>query len=143
MVHDRGRRQVATPEAGRPRHGHRGPHEFEVSVPRPGENPGWIDAQLAAMRDPRTDTEALLARQEKGREEAWARFALTNVGWSPMFARAAAVVTDMGAPLSHASIVALELGIPAVAGTGNATMRLHDGDRVRVDGERGTVELLT
>jgi pyruvate,water dikinase len=68
---------------------------------------------------------------------------LTNVGWTPMFPRAAAIVTDMGAPLSHTSIVARELGIPAVVGTGNATMRLHDGDRVRVDGERGTVELLT
>ncbi|MGA5758105.1 PEP/pyruvate-binding domain-containing protein [Nonomuraea bangladeshensis] len=288
-------------------YGHRGPHEFEVSKPRPGEDPAWIDAQLAGLRDLRTDTEALLARQERAREEAWARFAarhpgrearmrervrrwgavvrdreearsetmrafwvlraftlrageltghgddvfflsleellgllrgdaagldrvparraayeryaalppypvlivghfdpvrwaadpdrradvydargglapvgdsvtgfpgapgvvegvarvlagpdegdrlkpgeilvttLTNVGWTPMFPRAAAVVTDLGAPLSHASIVARELGIPAVVGTGNATMRLRDGDRVRVDGERGTVELL-
>ncbi|WP_433440205.1 PEP/pyruvate-binding domain-containing protein [Nonomuraea sp. CA-141351] len=288
-------------------YGHRGPHEFEVSIPRPGEDSGWIDAQLAGLRDLRADTEALLARQEKAREEAWTRFAeryprqeakmrarvrrwnavvrdrestrsenmrafwvlrafavragdlsghgddvfflyldellallrgdpsplekvpvrratyeqyaalpvypalivghfdpvrwaadpdrradvydargtgvpvsdtvkgfpgapgivegiarvisgpeegdrlkpgeilvttLTNVGWTPMFPRAAAVVTDMGAPLSHASIVARELGIPAVVGTGNATMRLRDGDRVRVDGERGTVELL-
>ncbi|MEQ4723588.1 PEP/pyruvate-binding domain-containing protein [Nonomuraea sp. B19D2] len=288
-------------------YGHRGPHEFEVSIPRPGEDPGWIDAQLVGLRDLRADTEALLARQGKAREEAWARFAeryprqeakmrarvqrwnavvrdrestrsenmrafwvlrafavragelsgqgdevfflyldellallrgdrsvlekvpvrratyeqyaalpaypalivghfdpvrwaadpgrrndvydargpgvpvsdtvegfpgapgivegiarvisgpeegdrlkpgeilvttLTNVGWTPMFPRAAAVVTDMGAPLSHASIVARELGIPAVVGTGNATMRLHDGDRIRVDGARGTVELL-
>ncbi|MEV4369587.1 PEP/pyruvate-binding domain-containing protein [Nonomuraea sp. NPDC049637] len=288
-------------------YGHRGPHEFEVSRPRPGEDPAWIDAQLAGLRDLRAGTEALLARQEKARAEAWARFAarypgkearmrarvrrwnavvrdresarsenirafwvlrafvvrageltghgddlfhlyleeildvlrgdasalarvpvrratheryaalppyptvivgrfdpvrwaadpgrradvydargfdvpvsdtvtgfpdapgvvegvvrviagpedgdrlgpgeilvttLTNVGWTPMFPRAAAVVTDMGAPLSHASIVARELGIPAVVGTGNATMRLRDGDRVRVDGERGTVELL-
>ncbi|MEU9830161.1 PEP/pyruvate-binding domain-containing protein [Streptosporangium sp. NPDC048047] len=68
---------------------------------------------------------------------------LTNIGWTPMFPRAAAVVTDMGAPLSHASIVARELGIPAVVGTGNATMRLRDGDRIRVDGEHGTVEVLT
>ncbi|RSN12658.1 pyruvate, phosphate dikinase [Nonomuraea sp. WAC 01424] len=288
-------------------YGHRGPHEFEVSMPRPGEDQAWIDAQLAGLRDLRAGTEALLARQEKARQEAWARFAarypgkeagtrarvrrwnavvrdretarsenmrafwvsrafvvrageltghgddlfflyleeildvlrgdttalarvpvrratyeryaalppyptvivgrfdpvrwaadpdrradvydargfdvpvsdtvtgfpgapadvegvarviagpeegdrlkpgeilvttLTNVGWTPMFPRAAAVVTDMGAPLSHASIVARELGIPAVVGTGNATMRLRDGDRVRVDGERGTVELL-
>ncbi|MFI7700139.1 PEP/pyruvate-binding domain-containing protein [Nonomuraea sp. NPDC049480] len=288
-------------------YGHRGPHEFEVSIPRPGEDPDWIDAQLAGLRDVQAGTEALLARQEKAREEAWARFAarypgkeakmrervrrwsavvrdrestrsenmrafwvlraftvrageltghgddvfylyleelldllrgnaaglervpvrratyekyaalppyptlivgrfdpvrwaagpdrrgdlydarggmapvgdtvtgfpgapgvvegiarvisgpeegerlkpgeilvttLTNVGWTPMFPRAAAVVTDMGAPLSHASIVARELGIPAVVGTGNATMRLRDGDRIRVDGERGTVELL-
>ncbi len=62
------------------RYGHRGPHEFEVSIPRPGEDPAWIDAQLA--------------------------------------------------------------GLPAVVGTGKATMRLHDGDRIRVDGERGTVERL-
>jgi phosphohistidine swiveling domain-containing protein len=42
---------------------------------------------------------------------------VTNVGWTPLFPRAAAVVTDLGAPLSHASIVARELGIPAVGGT--------------------------
>ncbi|GAA2205548.1 hypothetical protein GCM10009850_010060 [Nonomuraea monospora] len=289
------------------RYGHRGPHEFEVSIPRPGEDPAWLDAQLAGLRDTRADTEALLERQAKAREQAWGRFAqrhpgketrmrdrvrrwnavvrdretarsenirafwvlraftvrageltgagddvfylhlpellallrgdraaleqvpvrratyeqyaslppypalivgrfdpvrwaadparradiydargaaapvsdtvtgfpgapgvvegvarviagpeegerlkpgeilvttLTNVGWTPMFPRAAAVVTDMGAPLSHASIVARELGIPAVVGTGNATMRVRDGDRIRVDGERGTVELL-
>jgi rifampicin phosphotransferase len=67
---------------------------------------------------------------------------VTNVGWTPIFPRAAAVVTDIGAPLSHAAIVARELGIPAVVGCGNATMRLHTGDRVRVDGARGVVEKL-
>ncbi|MCF6468164.1 pyruvate, phosphate dikinase [Nonomuraea sp. MG754425] len=288
-------------------YGHRGPHEFEVSIARPGEDPAWIDAQLAGLGDPRAGTEALLERQATAREEAWARFAsrypgkearmrarvrrwnavvrdresarsenmrafwvlraftvrageltgagddvfflllpellallrgdraaldrvparraaheryaalppypalivgrfdpvrwaadparradvhdargagtpvsdtvtgfpgapgvvegvarviaepedgdrlrpgeilvttLTNVGWTPMFPRAAAVVTDLGAPLSHASIVARELGIPAVVGTGNATMRVRDGERIRVDGERGTVESL-
>jgi pyruvate,water dikinase len=67
---------------------------------------------------------------------------VTNVGWTPLFPRASAVVTDVGAPLSHAAIVARELGIPAVVGCGNATMRLRTGDRIRVDGERGTVEVL-
>jgi pyruvate,water dikinase len=288
-------------------YGHRGPHECELSAPRPGEDPGWIDAQLAGLHDLQFSTDALLARQRQARDEAWARFAtryprrvaavreqvrrwngivrdreatrsesvrtfwvvrefvlrageltgrpddlwylyleelldvlegkpaalarvparraayeryaalppyprlivgrfdpvrwaaspdrrtdlydsrgtavpveegitgfpgapgvvegtarviarpedgarlnageilvttLTNVGWTPMFPRAAAVVTDLGAPLSHASIVARELGIPAVVGTGNATMLIHDGDRLRVDGERGTVEVL-
>jgi pyruvate,water dikinase len=66
----------------------------------------------------------------------------TNIGWTPIFPRAAAIITDVGAPLSHAAIVARELGIPAVVGCGNATMRLHTGDRVRVDGGRGTVEIL-
>ncbi|MFI6513068.1 PEP/pyruvate-binding domain-containing protein [Streptosporangium sp. NPDC050855] len=288
-------------------YGHRGAHEFEVSMPRPGEDPGWIDAQLAAMSADGGRTSALFDRRRQARDAAWRRFAerhprkvartrarlarwntvvrdretsrsevirtfwalrafvlrageltghgedlfflsiqellavlrgdegplakvavrratheryaalpvyptvivgrfdpvrwaagadrrgdlfdargsvtpvsetvtgfpgspgvvegvarvltgpeegdrlapgeilvttLTNIGWTPMFPRAAAVVTDMGAPLSHASIVARELGIPAVVGTGNATMRLRDGDRIRVDGERGTVEVL-
>ena len=67
---------------------------------------------------------------------------VTNIGWTPIFPRAAAVVTDVGAPLSHAAIVARELGIPAVVGCGNATMLLHSGDQVRVDGSHGTVEVL-
>jgi phosphohistidine swiveling domain-containing protein len=67
---------------------------------------------------------------------------VTNIGWTPIFPRAAAVVTDVGAPLSHAAIVARELGIPAVVGCGNATMQLHSGDRIRVDGGKGTVEIL-
>jgi phosphohistidine swiveling domain-containing protein len=67
---------------------------------------------------------------------------VTNIGWTPLFPRASAIVTDVGAPLSHAAIVARELGIPAVVGCGNATMRLRTGDRVRVDGEHGTVEVL-
>jgi phosphoenolpyruvate synthase/pyruvate phosphate dikinase len=58
----------------------------------------------------------------------------TNVGWTPVFPRLAAVVTDVRAPLWHAAIVARELGIPAVVGCGNATARLKTGDRVRVNG---------
>jgi len=68
--------------------------------------------------------------------------ASTNIGWTPLFPRAAAVVTDVGEPLSHAAIVARELGIPAVVGTGDATMRLQTGDRVHVDGGRGIVTIL-
>jgi rifampicin phosphotransferase len=67
---------------------------------------------------------------------------LTNIGWTPLFPRAAAIITDLGAPLSHAAIVARELGIPAVVGCGDATMRLKTGDRVRVDGGKGLVEIL-
>ena len=66
----------------------------------------------------------------------------TNVGWTPLFPRAAAVITDVGAPLSHAAIVARELGIPAVVGCFNATSVLKTGDCVRVDGGAGTVTIL-
>lgn len=65
----------------------------------------------------------------------------TNIGWTPLFPRLSAIVTDVGAPLSHAAIVARELGISAVVGCGNATMLLKTGDHVRVDGSAGTVEL--
>jgi rifampicin phosphotransferase len=288
-------------------YGHRGSHEMELSIPRPAENPAWIDDQLAALRDTARDADALLADQEAARAAAWARLArqdpkkaaaarkliarwapvahdreaarsevarsawvartwvrragqltghgddlfflelaetiglldgapaplanvparrasyltyqalppypalirgrfdptrwaadpnrrsdyyderaqttrpdgtitgfpgaagvvegiarvlrtpedaaqfgdgeilvttVTNIGWTPIFPRAAAVVTDVGAPLSHAAIVARELGIPAVVGCGNATMLLHSGDRIRVDGGTGTVEVL-
>ncbi|MFC1942890.1 PEP-utilizing enzyme, partial [Chloroflexota bacterium] len=67
---------------------------------------------------------------------------LTNIGWTLIFPRAGAIVTDIGAPLSHAAIVARELGIPGVINCGNATTRLYTGDRVRVDGIEGTVEIL-
>ncbi|HEX6537656.1 MAG TPA: PEP-utilizing enzyme [Candidatus Dormibacteraeota bacterium] len=54
-----------------------------------------------------------------------------------------AVVTDRGGLLSHAAIVARELGVPAVVGTGDATNRIPDGARVRVDGSAGVVTVLT
>ena len=66
----------------------------------------------------------------------------TNVGWTPLFPRAAAVITDIGGSLSHAAIVARELGIPAVVGCGDATIRLETGDRVSVDGGQGTIEIV-
>ena len=288
------------------RYGHRGPHEFELSVPRPGEDPMWVDRQLAERAETATSYRDLLAAQEQKRNEAWAELEqrhpvqatmlhrqlrgwakisrdrerarseviryfwvlrayalragelsglgddiffldkieivrvlngetisprlikqrrsayqaysalppypalirgtfnpyawaadpnrrsdvfiegsvneadaavhgfpgsagvvegrvrvlndaadsaallpgevlvtmITNVGWTPLFPRAAAVITDVGAPLSHAAIVARELGIPAVVGCGNATMRLKTGDLVRVNGTAGTVEVL-
>jgi pyruvate,water dikinase len=65
---------------------------------------------------------------------------LTAPAWTPLFARSAAVVTDVGSALAHASIIAREFGIPAVVGCVDATTRLRDGMIVTVDGTRGTVE---
>jgi pyruvate,water dikinase len=53
-----------------------------------------------------------------------------------------ALVVDLGGMLSHAAVVARELGIPCVVNARDATRRLTTGDRVRVDGEAGTVEVL-
>jgi pyruvate,water dikinase len=68
---------------------------------------------------------------------------ITTPAWTPLFALAAGVVTDVGGPLSHSSIVAREYHIPAVLGTGVATERLSSGQRIIVDGDAGTVTLST
>ena len=65
----------------------------------------------------------------------------TTPAWTPLFAMASAIVSDLGGPLSHSSIVAREYGIPAVVATGIATRRITDGQTVTVDGGVGTVEL--
>jgi len=65
---------------------------------------------------------------------------LTSPAWTPLFNRAAAVVTDVGSAAAHASIIAREFGIPAVVGCGDATSRLPTGMRVTVDGTTGNVE---
>jgi pyruvate,water dikinase len=63
----------------------------------------------------------------------------TAPAWTPLFARAVAVVTDGGTLAAHASLVAREYGIPAVVATGDATTRLDDGQVVTVDGSAGAV----
>jgi rifampicin phosphotransferase len=66
---------------------------------------------------------------------------ITTPAWTPLFALASAIVTDIGGPLSHSSIVAREYGIPAVLGTGNATRRIQSGQIITVDGSAGTVTI--
>ncbi len=66
---------------------------------------------------------------------------ITTPAWTPLFARAAGIVTDIGGPLSHSSIVAREYGIPAVLATGVATRRIKNGQMVTVDGTKGTVTI--
>ena len=65
----------------------------------------------------------------------------TTPAWTPLFVMASAVVTDIGGPLSHSSIVAREYGIPAVMATGTATKRIKQGQTITVDGSAGVVTL--
>jgi pyruvate,water dikinase len=65
----------------------------------------------------------------------------TTPAWTPLFAMASAVVTDIGGPLSHSSIVAREYGIPAVMATGVASRRIRSGQTITVDGSKGIVIL--
>jgi pyruvate,water dikinase len=67
---------------------------------------------------------------------------ITTPAWTPLFTMAAGVVTDIGGPLSHGSIVAREYAIPAVLGTGVATQRIRNGQTITVDGDTGTVSLI-
>jgi pyruvate,water dikinase len=67
---------------------------------------------------------------------------VTSPSWTPVFGKIAAAVSDIGGIMSHAAIVSREYGLPAVVGTGNATARIKTGDRVRVDGNTGTVTIL-
>jgi pyruvate,water dikinase len=66
----------------------------------------------------------------------------TDVGWTPMFLIATGVVTELGGPLSHAAVVARELGVPSVVNVAGITRAIRTGDRLRVDGDRGVVERL-
>jgi pyruvate,water dikinase len=67
---------------------------------------------------------------------------MTDPNWEPVMKRAAAIVTNRGGRTCHAAIIARELGIPAIVGSGNATTRLRDGDEVTVscaEGDTGNV----
>jgi pyruvate,water dikinase len=66
----------------------------------------------------------------------------TTPAWTSVFGRAAAVATDGGSLVAHASLVAREYGIPAVVALGDVTSKVHDGQRITVDGNTGSVEIL-
>jgi phosphohistidine swiveling domain-containing protein len=68
---------------------------------------------------------------------------LTDPSWSSIMFISAGLIVDTGGALSHAALVARELKIPCVVNTGNATISLHTGDRVRVDGDSGIIEVLS
>ncbi|HWD77614.1 MAG TPA: PEP-utilizing enzyme, partial [Kribbella sp.] len=65
----------------------------------------------------------------------------TDPSWTPLFVSAAAVVVDVGAPLSHSAIVSRELGIPCVVSCTGSTQRIPNGTVITVDGGSGTVTI--
>jgi len=98
-----------------------------------GCSPGVVEATVRVVSDPSAedidDGDVLVART-------------TDPSWASIMFLASALVVDIGGLLSHAAIVGRELGVPCVMGTGNGTRILRSGDRVRVDGNAGTVEVL-
>jgi len=66
----------------------------------------------------------------------------TNPVWVPIFSKIRGIVTNSGGALAHPAIVAREFGIPAVVGTVTATSRIREGQRIRINGDLGEVEIL-
>lgn len=98
-----------------------------------GVSPGVAEGPVRVVRDPR---EAQLPAGEilvcRG----------TDPAWTPLFLTAGGLVTEVGGLMTHGSVVARECGIPAVVGVHEATTRLRDGQRVRIDGMSGAIEVL-
>jgi len=98
-----------------------------------GASPGVVDGRVVVVTDP------ALAEIEPG-DILVAH--TTDPSWASIMFLSKALVVDIGGLLSHAAVVARELGIPCVMGTGHGTRTLHTGDVCRVDGSAGTVEVL-
>src|ERR671932_1096259 len=96
-------------------------------------SPGRVTAPASVVGSP-----ADFARMEPGTVLV---APTTTPAWTPLFAQARGLVTDVGGILAHGSIVAREYGIPAVMGTGSATARIAHGQVITVDGDLGRVDL--
>jgi pyruvate,water dikinase len=96
-------------------------------------SPGCVTGRVRVVEDPLhaplKHGEILVARQ-------------ADAGWTPLFLVAGAVVLETGGPLSHACVIAREYGVPVVTCLSHATRRLHDGDLVVVDADRGVVRVV-
>ncbi len=98
-----------------------------------GVSPGVAEGVVHVVHDPRTTHlqpgEILVCRG-------------TDPAWTPLFLAASGLITEVGGMMTHGSVVAREYGLPAVVGVHEATTRLSDGQRVRIDGATGAIELL-
>ncbi|WP_373526753.1 glycerol-3-phosphate acyltransferase [Nostoc sp.] len=98
-----------------------------------GASPGQAEGRVKVLRNlqdvPDIDRDTILV------------VPYTDSGWAPLLLRAGGLIAEVGGRLSHGAIVAREYGIPAVMDVRGATWLLQDGQRVRIDGSRGIVEL--
>ncbi|XVH33182.1 PEP/pyruvate-binding domain-containing protein (plasmid) [Haloferacaceae archaeon DSL9] len=98
-----------------------------------GVSSGVVEGVARVIRDPTVATveqgEILVAPS-------------TDPGWTPLFLNAVGLVSEVGGAVSHGALVAREYGLPAVVSVPEATKRIQTGQRIRIDGTRGTVDLL-
>ncbi len=97
-------------------------------------SPGCVEGDVVVMHDPGD-----FARMKRG---AILVTTATDPSWTPLFTLASGVIVEVGGVLSHASTVAREYGLPALANLKGATKLLRDGDRVRLDATNGIVTIL-
>jgi pyruvate,water dikinase len=95
-------------------------------------SPGAVEAEVVVMRDP-----SEFAAMKRG---AILVAPATDPSWTPLFTLASGVIVEVGGMLSHASTIAREYGLPALANVKNATRVLKTGDRVRLDASGGVVK---
>jgi pyruvate,water dikinase len=69
--------------------------------------------------------------------------AYTDPSWTPLFVAIAGLVTEVGGLMTHGAVIAREYGLPAVVGVERATQLIQDGQRIRVHGTDGYIDLLT
>jgi pyruvate,water dikinase len=115
------------------------PERVEVVAPGPGGSiDGWAASPGLYRGTARVVTNVADARLEPG-DILVAR--ATDPSWTPLFLTAGALIVEEGGPLSHAAIVARELGLPAVLNVAGATGLIIDGEEVTVDGSTGRILL--
>ena len=95
---------------------------------------GCAEGEVVVLREP-----SEFARMKRG---AILVAPATDPSWTPLFTLASGVIVEIGGMLSHASTIAREYGLPALANVKDATRRLKDGDRVRLDATGGVVEIV-
>jgi pyruvate,water dikinase len=98
-------------------------------------SPGAVEAEVVVLRDP-----SEFAKMKRG---AVLVTIATDPAWTPMFTLASGVIVEVGGMLSHASTIAREYGLPALANVKNATKILRTGDRVQLDASAGRVRRMS
>lgn len=104
-----------------------------------GASAGTVEGTVRVLE---TWSEAALAISSHINAQTVLVVPYTDAGWAPLLARSGGLIAEVGGQLSHGAIVAREYGIPAVMDVTDATRRLTNGQRVRIDGQHGTIEIL-